>query len=59
MFQAGLAMMGKVQRWKQLSWSKTVASGGSEVSEASLVPWGPRSLKEEAKSQALTSLWLQ
>ena len=39
--------------------SKIVAPGGSEVSEASLVPRGPRSLKKEAKSQALTSLWLR
>ena len=39
--------------------SKTVAPGGSEVSEAGVVPRGPRSLKKEAKSQALTSLWLR
>ena len=36
-----------------------MAPGGSEVSEAGPVPRGPRSLKKEAKSQALTSLWLR
>ena len=47
----------QVMVWRKRS--KIVAPGGSEVSEASLVPRGPRSLKKEAKSQALTSLWLR